>query len=204
MANIQKAIAIPEPTDQPDALWRTTQALKEAVEVIQGQRGNRAAALECDVDELFNSIEFPPAGVGAGVDSFNSRTGAVTPVVGDYSAFYAPLVHTHLLAAGATDVTAIAAEVNLLDLGGLTVGWGLVADSATTASWQALPAGSIPTHTGEVTGDTNLSLDVTAITNQTELTSTTIEATDELVVSDTTAGTLARADAAALTDAGNF
>lgn len=45
--------------------------------------------------------------------------------------------HTHLLAAGATDVTATAAEVNLLDLAGLTAGWVLSADSATTASWKA-------------------------------------------------------------------
>lgn len=49
----------------------------------------------------------------------------------------APTAHTHLLAAGATDVTATAAEVNLLDLAGLTAGWVLSADSATTASWKA-------------------------------------------------------------------
>ena len=53
---------------------------------------------------------------------------------------YATSVHTHLLAAGATDVTATAAEVNLLDLAGLTAGWVLSADTATTASWKA-PAG---------------------------------------------------------------
>jgi len=45
--------------------------------------------------------------------------------------------HTHLLAAGATDVTATVAEVNLLDLSGLTAGWVLSADTATTASWKA-------------------------------------------------------------------
>ena len=48
--------------------------------------------------------------------------------------------HTHLLAAGATDVTATATELNLLDLAGLTAGWVLSADSATTASWKA-PSG---------------------------------------------------------------
>jgi uncharacterized hydantoinase/oxoprolinase family protein len=53
----------------------------------------------------------------------------------------APTAHTHLLAAGATDVTATAAEVNLLDLSGLTVGWVLSADSATTASWNSLWSG---------------------------------------------------------------
>lgn len=30
-----------------------------------------------------------------GVSSFNARTGAVVPAVGDYSAFYSPLAHTH-------------------------------------------------------------------------------------------------------------
>ena len=52
----------------------------------------------------------------------------------------APTAHTHLLAAGATDVTALAAEVNLLDLAGLTAGWILSADTASTASWKA-PSG---------------------------------------------------------------
>lgn len=55
---------------------------------------------------------------------------------------YAADSHTHLLAAGATDVTATAAELNLLDLSGLTVGWVLSADSATTASWKAPSAGA--------------------------------------------------------------
>jgi len=52
-----------------------------------------------------------------------------------------PTAHTHLLAAGATDVTATAAEVNLLDLSGLTAGWVLSADTATTASWKAPASG---------------------------------------------------------------
>lgn len=38
------------------------------------------------------------APTAAGVASFNTRTGAVIPVVGDYSAFYAALVHTHAAA----------------------------------------------------------------------------------------------------------
>lgn len=37
-----------------------------------------------------------------------------------------------------SDVTATAAEVNLLDLSGLTAGWGLIADTAATASWQQI------------------------------------------------------------------
>lgn len=40
-----------------------------------------------------------------------------------------------------SDVTATAAELNLLDLAGLTVGWVLSADSATTASWKAQAGG---------------------------------------------------------------
>jgi len=53
----------------------------------------------------------------------------------------APTAHTHLLAAGATDVTATFGELNLLDLAGLTIGWVLSADSATTASWKAPTGG---------------------------------------------------------------
>ena len=49
--------------------------------------------------------------------------------------------HTHVLA-DITDVTASAAELNLLDLSGLTAGWVLSADSATTASWKAPTGGS--------------------------------------------------------------
>ena len=49
------------------------------------------------------------------------------------------------LANGVSDVTATAAELNLLDLAGLTTGWVLSADSATTASWKA------PTDLTEIT-----------------------------------------------------
>ena len=55
---------------------------------------------------------------------------------------FAAASHTHLLAAGATDVTASATELNLLDLSGLTAGWVLSADTATTASWKA-PASAL-------------------------------------------------------------
>lgn len=50
MAIVQNPIPIPEPINEVDALWRTTQALKEAVEVIQGIRGNREAALLTDLE----------------------------------------------------------------------------------------------------------------------------------------------------------
>ena len=61
----------------------------------------------------------------------------------DGTSLFAPTSHTHLLAAGATDVTATAAEVNLLDLAGLTSGWVLAADTASTASWQQLAGSDI-------------------------------------------------------------
>ena len=57
MAIVQKPIAIPEPINQVDSLWRTTQALKEAVEVIQGIRGNREYALQCDLEDAINPID---------------------------------------------------------------------------------------------------------------------------------------------------
>ena len=47
-----------------------------------------------------------------------------------------------IVTADVSDITATAAELNLLDLNGLTVGWALLADSPTTASWQAIPAGA--------------------------------------------------------------
>lgn len=188
MVFLQKPIAIPEPTNEPDALWRTTQALKEAVEVLQGQRGSREAALKADLESAIANFE---TGVesATGVDSFNTRTGAVTPQQSDYDSFFltqaeADALYEAVLGNPAAD------------------GYHLVSTAAGVRTWEAVAGAA--THTGEVTGDTNLSLDVTAITNQTELTSTTIDAADELVVSDTTAGTLARADASALTDAGNF
>jgi hypothetical protein len=57
---------------------------------------------------------------------------------GDHAGLYALAAHTHLLAAGATDVTATAAEVNLLDLAALTAGWALTADGAAAASWKQI------------------------------------------------------------------
>jgi len=60
---------------------------------------------------------------------------------GNHAGLYSLLAHTHLLAAGATDVTAIADEVNLLDLNGLTVGDVLSADSSSAASWKPQTGG---------------------------------------------------------------
>jgi hypothetical protein len=74
---------------------------------------------------------------------------------GDHSGTYSLLAHTHLLAAGATDVTATAAEVNLLDLSGLTAGWVLSADTLTTASWKAPAGGGVTDHTALTSIGTN-------------------------------------------------
>lgn len=70
LKKIQNPIAIPEPTNQVDALWRTCQALKEAVEVLQGIRGNRAAALKVELDNLGDTINTGGTGGGGGVDTF--------------------------------------------------------------------------------------------------------------------------------------
>jgi hypothetical protein len=53
--------------------------------------------------------------------------------------------HTHTLSAGATDVTATAAEVNLLDLSGLSIGQVLRATGAASATWGSIQAGDLPT-----------------------------------------------------------
>jgi hypothetical protein len=71
---------------------------------------------------------------------------------GDHDGLYSLAAHTHLLAAGATDVTATAAEVNLLDLAGLTAGWVLSADTATTASWKAQAAASLTPWSSDIDG----------------------------------------------------
>jgi hypothetical protein len=60
---------------------------------------------------------------------------------GNHAGLYSVLAHTHTLNTGATDVTAIAAELNLLDLGGLTAGDVLSADSASAASWKPQTGG---------------------------------------------------------------
>lgn len=63
------------------------------------------------------------AGGGSGVDSFNTRTGAVVPIVGDYSAFYLPIAdHPHT-----GEVTGSAALS--LDVAAITNQADVVADS---------------------------------------------------------------------------
>lgn len=64
----------------------------------------------------------------------------------------APTSHTHSLT-DVTDVTALAAELNLLDLSGLTAGWVLSADTASTASWKAPAGGGDVTKVGTPAND---------------------------------------------------
>lgn len=68
----------------------------------------------------------------------------------DGTTLFADVSHTHTLS-DVTDVTATAAEVNLLDLSGLTAGWVLAADTATTASWQQLAGSDINNDLGWIT-----------------------------------------------------
>lgn len=70
-------------------------------------------------------------------NDFLVASGSGTYVKKTLAETLAILAHTHALAAGATDVTATAAEVNLLDLAALTTGELLVVTAATTAAWQS-------------------------------------------------------------------
>lgn len=83
----------------------------------------------------------------------------------DANLTFAASGHTHLLAAGATDVTATAAEVNLLDLAALTAGDVLVAATASTAAWRQLVEADISDFGSySVTGHTHTLSQVTDVT----------------------------------------
>ena len=71
-------------------------------------------------------------------------------------------------------------------------------DLSAAVVWDDVPEANIPTHTGEITGDTALVLDVTAISGQDLVTAV---ATDMILIEDATDGTLKRADVADLIDA---
>lgn len=89
--------------------------------------------------------------VNIGADAIGVNLGATstTAAVGN---------HTHLLAAGATDVNATAAEVNILDLSAtaLTAGWVYRATGASTAAWGLL------THANLGSVDANQHIDWTS------------------------------------------
>lgn len=188
MAGTQKSVAIPEPTTDTDALWRTTQALKEAVEVLQGDRGNRSAALTVDVTTSVDDLQDQLNDVtsSSGVSSFNSRTGAVAPQQSDYDSFFL------------TQAEGDASYED--DLGNpSTDGDHLVSTIAGARTWETPSAG--PTHTGEVTGGTNLTLDITAITNRSDVVAAPA---DDVAVHDDSDGTLKKVNLSSITDAGYF
>lgn len=57
------------------------------------------------------------------------------------------------------------------------------------------------THTGEVTGDTSLTLDVTAVTNRTDVVA---DAADDVTIHDDSDGTLKKVNLSSITDGGYF
>ena len=57
MTRETQRISIPEPTNDPDALWRSVLILKEAVEILQGIRGNRAAVTKSEYDKAIADID---------------------------------------------------------------------------------------------------------------------------------------------------
>ena len=69
VCNVQRAISIPEPTNEPDSLWRTAQALKETVEVMQGVRGNREYALKCELEDTTTIVNNITGGFIPGITS---------------------------------------------------------------------------------------------------------------------------------------
>ena len=64
-----------------------------------------------------------------------------------------------------------------------------------------LSLGSVPTHTGEVTGDTNLTLDITAITNRSDVVA---DSADDVAIHDDSDGTLKKVNLSSIGDAGYF
>ena len=100
----------------------------------------------CESVKVAVGVTFPIAGGVYDVDA----------VLSDWIASTA---HSHALAAGATDVTALAAELNLLDLATLTAGELLVATGAASAAWQSTGVLlDTPTIQGTVAAGTGLTL----------------------------------------------
>jgi len=64
-----------------------------------------------------------------------------------------------------------------------------------------LAGGAIPTHTGEVTGDTNLTLDVSAVTNRTDVVA---DSADDAVIHDDSDGSIRKVNLSSITDGGYF
>lgn len=122
------------------------------------------------------------------------------------------ILFTHDEMSGGTDTDAIhdnvSAEISVLPEKTLPIGDDhiLIEDSAIGNSKRRiqianLSLGSIPTHTGEVIGDTNLTVDITAITNRTDVVA---DSDDDVPIHDDTDGTLKKVNLSSITDAGYF
>lgn len=100
------------------------------------------------------------------------------------------------LTQGANDVTATAAEVNLLDLAALTAGWVLSADTASTASWKApvytppVVANNASTLYTMVAGDANQANRFTGASPAITIPTGTFAVGDELPIRQAGTGTL--------------
>lgn len=79
---VQRPISIPEPTNDVDSLWASVKALKEAVETIQGIRGDREYVLVEDLNKLLGDINIeigdPVVGIN-GLGVWRYRTETSTP-----------------------------------------------------------------------------------------------------------------------------
>lgn len=85
MARVTAPISIPEPVANVDSLWRTAQVLKEAVEVLQGIRGNRAAVIQDDLDNALADLDAVIAEVeaaGGGASNLNELSDVVDTFTG--------------------------------------------------------------------------------------------------------------------------
>jgi hypothetical protein len=85
MAKVTAPISIPEPVADIDSLWRTAQVLKEAVEVLQGIRGNRAAVIQEDLDNALGDLDKVIAGIeatGGGATSLTELSDVVDTFTG--------------------------------------------------------------------------------------------------------------------------
>ena len=147
-----------------------TDPIENGIYLVTSSEWDRAPDFDGRRDATTNSLVLAAV---AGGDPVLYKIDTATPfIIGEdavnFSAYLDPagggVPHTHLLAAGATDVTASASEVNLLDLGGLTAGWVLSADTASTASWKAPAGGGADFNTPvDIIGDINLTTGVRGV-----------------------------------------
>tara|TARA_R110000851_G_scaffold848_3_gene2906 strand:+ start:28682 stop:30151 length:1470 start_codon:yes stop_codon:yes gene_type:complete len=125
-----------------------------------------------NTDDYVTSASF---NTGDGVLTLNMLSGGT--VTQDLDGRYSLLAHTHVLT-DVTDVTATAAEVNVLDLSAtaLTTGWGYFADGVSAASWRQQLGSEINNDQGWTTNDGTVT-SVTAGAGMTQTGTSTINPT---------------------------